>query len=93
DTSIYNRGIASLANVPLAWLQQPGEKDDENWNKVTQATKQLNASGLLIDDTAGLSEQQIVARCRRERMKAPIGLVVVDHLHLMPLPGKTRETV
>ena len=26
-------------------------------------------------------------------MKAPIGLVVIDHLHLMPLPGKTRETV
>lgn len=93
DTSIYNRGIASLSNVPLSWLQQPDKNDDENWAKVTQAAKVLNESGLLIDDTAGLSEQQIVARCRRERMKAPIGLVVIDHLHLMPLPGKTRETV
>ncbi|WP_205871435.1 DnaB-like helicase C-terminal domain-containing protein, partial [Pseudomonas viridiflava] len=63
------------------------------WSRVSVATKELNASGLLIDDTAGLSEHQVVARCRRERMKGPVDLVVIDHLHLMPLPGKTRETV
>jgi replicative DNA helicase len=92
DTSIYNRGIASLGNVPLAWLQQP-QDNDEYWGRVTKCTRELNESGLLIDDTAGLSAQQVVARCRRERMKAPVHLVVIDHLHLMPLPGKTRETV
>lgn len=93
DTSIYNRAVASLSGVPLSWLQQPGKDDDENWAKVTQAAKLLNDSGLLVDDTAGLSLRQIVARCRREHMRSPLNLVVIDHLHLMPLPGKTRETV
>ncbi len=93
DTSIYNRGIASLADVPLSWLQKPDQEHEQYWSRVSVATKELNASGLLIDDTAGLSEHQVVARCRRERMKGPVDLVVIDHLHLMPLPGKTRETV
>lgn len=93
DTSIYNRGVASLADVPLAWLQKPDCDQETYWTRVTSAIKDLNASGLLIDDTAGLTLQQIVARCRRERMKGDVHLVVIDHLHLMPLPGKTRETV
>lgn len=93
DTSIYNRGIASLADVPLSWLQKPDQEHEQYWSRVSVATKELNSSGLLIDDTAGLSEHQVVARCRRERMKGPVDLVVIDHLHLMPLPGKTRETV
>lgn len=93
DTSIYNRGVASLADVPLAWLQKPDQEHEHYWSRVTVASKDLNGSGLLIDDTAGLSEHQIIARCRRERMKGPVDLVVIDHLHLMPLPGRTRETV
>ncbi len=32
-------------------------------------------------------------RARREHMRKPLDLIVIDHLHLFPLPGKTRETV
>lgn len=93
DTSIYNRAVASVYSVPLAWLQQPDDKHEEYWGRVSRGVKEINESGLMIDDSSGMTLQQIVARCRRERMKAPIRLVVIDHLHLMPLPGKTRETV
>lgn len=91
DTSIYNRGIASLGNVPLAWLQQP-QDNDEYWGRVTNAVRDMADATLLIDDTAGLTVQQIISRCRRERMKGQVNLVVVDHLHLMPLPGKIKES-
>lgn len=93
DTSIYNRAVASIYDVPLAWLQRPNDEHEEYWSRVGRGVKEINESGLLIDDSSGLTLQQIVARCRRERMKAPIRMVVIDHLHLMPLPGKTRETV
>lgn len=92
DTSIYNRAVSSISDVPLAWLQQPDNEHEEYWARVTHATTDINASGLMIDDTAGLTMHQIKARCRRERMRAPVRLVVIDHLHLMPLPGKTKET-
>lgn len=93
DTSIFNRAVSSICDVPLTWLQKPGSDADTYWARVTKAASELNESGLLIDDTPGLSWTQVVARCRRERMRGEVSLVIVDHLHLMPLPGKTRETV
>jgi len=93
DTSIFNRAVAAIGSVPLAWLQRPDSDHEEYWTRVTTVSRALNESGLMIDETAGLSAPQIVARCRRERMRGDVSLIVVDHLHLMPLPGKTRETV
>lgn len=96
DTSIFNRAVASLASVPLHWLHRPNDAAGDGelyWARAGRAAGDLNNSGLLIDDTAGLSAPQIVSRCRRERMRGEVGLVIIDHLHLMPLPGKTRETV
>lgn len=93
DVSIFNRAVASIGNIPLAWLKAPNGSDGDYWASVTPAVAKIKDSGLLIDDTAGLTVQQIIARARREQMRGPLSLVVVDHLHLMPLPGKTRETV
>ncbi len=90
---IFNRALASITDVPLAWLKAPDPDHEEYWARVPVGTKQLRDSGLLIDDTAGLSWQQIEARTRREAMRGALSLIVVDHLHLIPLPGKTRETV
>jgi replicative DNA helicase len=92
DVSIYNRAIASLENVPLAWLRSPDDEGD-HFAQVTAAVSQLKGASLLIDDTPGLRIEQIIARARREHMRAPLDMLIVDHLHLIPLPGKTRETV
>lgn len=91
--SIYQRAVASLAGVPLRWLRSPGDEDDSCWNRVGEAVAALNGASLGIDDTPSLSGEQIVARIRRENQRKPLDLVVIDHLHLIPLPGKTRETV
>lgn len=95
--SIFNRCVSSVGNVPLAWLKDPlgfnGPDSELYSDRVTMAVRDINGSPLLIDDTAGLTMPQIVARARREHMRGKIGAVIVDHLHLIPLPGKTRETV
>jgi replicative DNA helicase len=98
--SIYNRAIGSLMGVPLKWLRKPvddARDDDGNevnyWSRVTEGVRQMNGAALRIDDTPGLRLAQLLARTRREHMRSPLDLVIVDHLHLMPLPGKTRETV
>jgi replicative DNA helicase len=100
DVSIYNRAIGSVMDVPLQWLRFPtddardADGDEVNyWPRITEGVRRMNGAGLLIDDTAGLRREQILARARREHMRSPLDLVIVDHLHLMPLPGKTRETV
>lgn len=93
DTSIYNRAIASIMDVPLSWLRRPQDGDVDYWPRVTEGVRLLRDAALLIDDSPALSLDQVVARTKREHMRQPVDLVIVDHLHLMPLPGKTRETV
>lgn len=93
DVSIYDRAAASIARVPLQWLRFPDDEGEDHWPKVHDAVKRLNDSGLLVDDTPGLSHRQILARAKREHLRGKIDAIIVDHLHLIPLPGKTRETV
>lgn len=94
DVSIYNRAVASIANVPLEWLRKPSDDtDDGYWNRINDCVARMSAAALLIDDSPGLRREQIIARARREHMRRPLDMLIVDHLHLIPLPGKTRETV
>lgn len=94
DVSIYNRAIASIMDVPLQWLRNPkDEAGVDYWPRVTEGVRRMNAAALVIDDSPGLTIEQIIARAKREHMRRPLDMVIVDHLHLMPLPGKTRETV
>jgi replicative DNA helicase len=48
---------------------------------------------LLTDDTPRLSASQIAARAQREHLRAPVRMVLVDHLHEVKLPGKHGEVV
>ena len=95
DVSIFNRCMASVANIPLAWLRNGGKTEDDGedyWPQVTQGVRLLRDAPIVIDDTPGLAAQQIVARAKREHIRAPLGMIVVDHLHLMKLSGKDNAT-
>lgn len=91
--SIFNRAVAALANVPLAWLRKPDDSDDAEtyWPRIESAVSQLRAAPLLTDESASLTQEQIVARVMREHQRAPLDFIAVDHIHLMQLPGKTKE--
>jgi replicative DNA helicase len=93
--SIYNRAVASIGDVPLCWLRSPCESadSDEYFTRASSVVRQMNESGLKIDDTPGLTHRQIIARAEIENRNGKIDMVIIDHLHIMPLPGKTRETV
>jgi len=99
--AIFNRALACTVRVPLKFFRNPkgyedahGEEVTEKfWPLIAQGVGKLKSSGLKIDDTPGLTIRQICARARREYQRNPFHLLVIDHLHLIPLPGKTRETV
>lgn len=95
DVSIFNRAIASIQGIPLAWLKTGGVTENgetDYWAEVTAGVRLLGDAPLRIDDEPGLSAQQIVARCRREHLQAPLDLVIIDHLHILSLPGKANAT-
>ena len=94
DISIFNRCVASVMSIPLKWLRAGGkvEGEDDYWSHVTEGVKRLRDAPVVIDDTPALAVQQIVARAKREHLRQPIDLIIVDHLHLLKLgKGETHR--
>lgn len=91
--SIFNRAVAAVGNVPLSWLRSPedSELSEQYWSRIGSATSQLRDAPLLIDETPAINQAQIVARAKREHRRKPLDFIAVDHVHLMALPGKTKE--
>jgi len=84
------RMISSWGRVDQSRLRN-GHLTEEDWPKVTSAIGIMNQNAqLFIDDTPALSPSELRARARRLKREHDIGLVVVDYLQLMQVPG-TKE--
>ncbi|MGZ1522242.1 replicative DNA helicase [Xanthomonas citri] len=86
------RSIASIGQVDANRLRR-AQLEDEDWAKVTAAIKRINEEmTLLIDDTPALSPDVLRAKARRAKRDNPgLGLIVVDYLQLMKVPGNKEN--
>jgi replicative DNA helicase len=84
------RMISSLGRVDQKRLRN-GDLADEDWPRVTSAITLLTQARLFIDDTAGLSPSELRARTRRLKREHGLGLIVVDYLQLMQVPGNREN--
>ena len=91
--SVMNRMIAAHSGVPHAVIRNSEHIGDGEMARAYAAMRELNDSALMVDDTAGLTASQIVARCRREHLRNPFAFVVIDHLHELRLPGRQGEVI
>lgn len=80
------RMLSSLGRVELQKIRT-GKLDDEDWPRLTSTMSLLSEARLFIDDSAGLSPQEMRARARRLKREHGLGLIVVDYLQLMQIPG------
>lgn len=88
---VNRRNIASLGEVPHDWLLAPSKQEDDGpdyWPRVSGAIRDIKQAALLVDESAGLRIEQIVARARRAHMQKPVELIVLDHMHEVALPGR-----
>ena len=84
------RMMSSLGRIDQHKVRT-GRLDDDDWPRLTSAVGMLSEVKLLIDDTPALTPSEIRARCRRiKREHGGLGLVIVDYLQLMHVPG-TKE--
>ncbi|WP_040707287.1 replicative DNA helicase [Oceanibaculum indicum] len=67
-----------------------GALDDDEYARLKDAERRLSGLPLEFDDTAGLAIGQIRARARRMRRRRRVGLIVIDHLHLVRSSGENR---
>ena len=77
------RAVSSLGEVPLQDMITYSVAD-ENWQAMGNASIDVDKSQIFVDDTPGLTIQQIHARARRERHKiGGLALIIVDYMQLM----------
>jgi replicative DNA helicase len=67
-----------------------GKLEEDDWPRLTSAVSLLDSAPLFIDDTPALSPVELRARARRLRREHDIGMIVIDYMQLMQVPG-TRE--
>jgi replicative DNA helicase len=84
------RTISSLGRIRADNLRS-GKLTDEEWPKVTQTMTLLRDAKLYIDDEGSLSPQEVRARARKLKREAGLGLVVIDYLQLMKIPGEQEN--
>ncbi len=89
--SLAMRMMSSLGRIDQHRLRT-GKLDDDDWPRVTSAVHMLSEAKLFIDDTPALSPAEMRARARRlAKEHGQIGLIVVDYLQLMKVPGFGAE--
>lgn len=87
------RSLSSLGKIDQGRIRS-GKMEDEDWPKLSSAIKKLKGKKLFLDDTAGLSPQEMRARLRRiQREHGTIGMVMIDYLQLMRISGFTEGRV
>jgi replicative DNA helicase len=84
------RMISSLGRVDQSHLRT-GRFPDEDWSRINTAVQLMSEAPIFIDDTAGLSPTEIRARSRRLQREHGLGLIVVDYLQLMQVPGNKEN--
>jgi replicative DNA helicase len=86
---ILTRMLSSVGSVNLGSIRS-GKLSEDDWPRITGATKQLQDAKIFIDDTPALNPTELRARSRRIKREHGLDLIVVDYLQLMTVPG-TKE--
>lgn len=85
--SVTDRWLANLAKLDLHRIRLGALNKDE-WTRLAAARYTLGELPLVVDERPGLSVMQMRAKLRR--LKSKLGLVLVDYLNLVRLPGANR---
>lgn len=87
------RMFSSLGRIEQTNLRK-GRLDAHEMQRLVSATKQLNQTKIFIDDAGGLSPSEMRARARRlKRDHKDLGLIMVDYMQLMKVPGLGDQRV
>ena len=82
----FGSPISSIGRINATRLRT-GQLEDEDWSRVNMAIKMLSDVKIFIDDTPALSPDVLRSKARRIKREHDLGLIVIDYLQLMTVPG------
>jgi replicative DNA helicase len=86
------RMMSSLGHIDQKKVRT-GKLDEDDWPRLTSAVSLLAEAPIFIDDTPALSPTEMRARARRlaREQEHGLGLIVIDYLQLMQVPGSNEN--
>jgi len=89
--SLAMRMMSSLGSIDQHRVRT-GKLQEDEWPRLTSAVTMLSQAPMFIDDTPALSPTEVRARSRRlKREHSDLGLIVLDYLQLMQVPGSVEN--
>ena len=89
---LINRVISQNSMVSSQKIRI-GDLSDSEWENIVESANVIGNSGIIIDDTPGISIGEMRSKCRKFKLEKDIQLVIVDYLQLMTTntPHGSRE--
>lgn len=85
--ALVMRMLSSLGRIDQGNIRT-GRLTEDDWPKLEAAARKLKDKLLFIDDTAGLTPNEVRARIRKiEREHGKPGMIMIDYLQLMHVAG------
>ena len=85
---LATRIISEQASIPSELIRR-GKIGTDEFDRLVDASQNLQMLPLFIDQTGGISVAQLAARARRLKRQKGLGLIIVDYLQL--LTGSSRR--
>ncbi|MEE3420373.1 MAG: replicative DNA helicase [Lachnospiraceae bacterium] len=87
---LMNRLLSLEARVDSQKIRT-GNMNDDEWQKVVEASTTIADSGLIIDDTPGITLQEFRSRARKYKVDKDIKIIFIDYLQLMTAGGGRKS--
>lgn len=81
------RMIASVGQIDSRKLTS-GNLENSDWKRVNEAISRLADTHIFIDDTPGISINEIRAKARRLAADGNLGIIIIDYLQLISVNSK-----
>ncbi|MGO0063897.1 replicative DNA helicase [Brevibacillus fluminis] len=86
-SQLVQRMLCAEGNLDASKMRT-GNLEEDDWQKLTMAIGTLAKAPIYIDDTPGVTVQDIRAKCRRLQTERGLGMILIDYLQLIQGRGK-----
>ena len=87
---LVQRMLCSVAGVSMEHALK-GTMDKSEWLRIAKAKEKLANAKIYIDDSAMITPQQILSKCRRLKSRYGLDLVMIDYLQLMSAEKNSKS--
>ena len=87
---LVNR-LFSLESRVDAQALRTGNLSDADWEKLVEGAGIIGDSKLIIDDTPGISINELRSKCRKYKLEQGLDIIIIDYLQLMTGSGRSES--